>query len=64
MTDPIDLEADDGQERRIYFVGGRCWMVLTYAELQRMMREAPDTVELVNGDPCTEVVVEHRRLHR
>jgi len=64
MTGPIDLESDEGQERTIYFVHGRCWMVLTWAELQTVMREAPHTVEMINGEPCTEVVVEHRQAHR
>lgn len=52
MEAPVNLV----QDRRIYEVDGKHWMVLTTEELNLFMT-APHLVRVVNGEPCSEITL-------
>lgn len=49
------------ENRRIYEHAGKYWMSLTLEELFAYAVEAPEMIYMIEGEPCTEIIV-HRKM--
>lgn len=48
------------EDRRIYEVEGRLWMVLTAEELRQFQTDAPHLIRYVNDEACSEVTIRRK----